>query len=525
MQYLYRKIPALAKKAGEKQVPRLRSNTPSSANSAQVGDPVYAPLGITERATRRRAIAITSAILLAASLCVAQIRDRTQHQQQSAGDSNQSQSNAKQTKRGPRAIAVLEFLPGGGARLVPVALWIDDRFYDASLYGADPEPMALQPETVYEATDYGESTGLFTVTTPEQVKGNWVGAGQWKPHRALEEQLAKQAASKPKRVQVDNPLADRPTLRRSGSSDSSSGSSASASPSSGASSSSGSASSSTNSESPNPNEPPDRPTLKKPSESSEPPPSQPQATTAGSSSTSSASSASPDENDPNRPVLRRGKPASQAADVSQPYQATASQPGTATKGAQAKLVTTMALAGRHSYPAISDATQHEMRSLLYAMNAAERTEKSELMSALAMADVQKFVAKRNTPGLPKNATITDYDLRAYDLEYRNAPTFVFTGKLRLESAKALRGGEFDYFVTVVAREDVNGTLIEIFHSVTDSNHLDAFARMEIIDAVDADANGRGDLLFRLYSDTGVSYGLYRVYPYEMKQIFEGGSGV
>ncbi len=166
-----------------------------------------------------------------------------------------------------------------------------------------------------------------------------------------------------------------------------------------------------------------------------------------------------------------------------------------------------------------------MRSLLYPMNSVERTDKSEQMSALAQADLQKFVATRNTPGLPKNAAITDYDLRAYDLEYSNSPTLVFTGKLPVQSAKALRGGEFDYYVTVVAREDVNGTPIKIFSSVTDSNHLDAYARMEIIDAVDADANGRGDLLFRLYSDTGVSYSLYRVYPYDMKKVFEGGSGV
>ena len=119
----------------------------------------------------------------------------------------------------------MEFLPGGGARLVPVALWIDDRFYDASLYGANPEPMALQPETVYEATNYGESTGLFTVTTPEQVKGNWVGAGQWKPHRALDDRIAKQVASKPKKAPADNPADDRPVLKRAGSSGSSSPSS------------------------------------------------------------------------------------------------------------------------------------------------------------------------------------------------------------------------------------------------------------------------------------------------------------
>ncbi len=482
------------------------------------------------RNSRRRAIGIMAATLLGVSFCGAQIRDRTQHQQQTSTDNNQSQINAKKTKRGPRALAVLEFLPGGGARLVPVALWIDDRFYDASLYGANPEPMALQPETVYEATNYGESTGLFTVTTPEQVKGNWVGAGQWKPHRALDDQIAKQAASKPKKAQADNPLNDRPTLKRAGSggssSSSSSGSSGDASSSSGTAPSSGSASSSTSSTSPPPSGPSDRPTLKKPSDSSTPPPdSQPQATAASSPSTSS-SSASPDENDPNRPVLRRGRAGSSTASASEPYDAAATQPTPATKAGQAQVMpTTTSQLGRRSYPAISDAGQHEMRSLLYPMNSVERTDKTDQMSALALNEVRKFVAKRTTPGLPKTATITDFDLRGYDLEYTNSPTLVFTGKLPVASAKALRGGEFDYFVTVVAREDLNGTPIEIFSSVTDSNHLDAFSRMEIIDAVDADANGRGDLLFRLYSDTGVSYSLYRVYPYEMKKVFEGGSGV
>ncbi len=94
----------------------------------------------------------------------------------------------------------------------------------------------------------------------------------------------------------------------------------------------------------------------------------------------------------------------------------------------------------------------------------------------------------------------------------------------MPGAKAFGGGEFDYFVTFVAREDINGTPIKIFSLVSDSNHLDAYPRMEIIDAVDADANGRGDLLFRQYSDTGISYSLYRVFPYDMQKVFEGGSG-
>lgn len=158
------------------------------------------------------------------------------------------------------------------------------------------------------------------------------------------------------------------------------------------------------------------------------------------------------------------------------------------------------------------------------MNTAERETKSGQLTALAMDEIRKFIAQRKTPALPKNAAITDYDLRAFDLEFSNSPTFVLTATLPVATAKALGGGAFSYFITFVAHEDINGAPIKIFSSVTDSNHLDSFARMEIIDALDADANGRGDLLFRQYSDIAVSYSLYRVYPYEMKKVFEGGSG-
>ena len=471
-----------------------------------------------------------AATLLGVSFCGAQIRDRTQHQQQTSTDNNQSQINAKKTKHGPRALAVLEFLPGGGARLVPVALWIDDRFYDASLYGANPEPMALQPETVYEATNYGESTGLFTVTTPEQVKGSWVGAGQWKPELPLDKKLAKQAAKQAKPTLSDNPADDRPVLRRaagssgSSSSDSSSNSGSSQTPS------SSSTNSSASNTAPNPNGPSDRPTLKKPSsDTSSAAPGETAASSpspsANTASASPAATSSPDESDPNRPTLHRGKPAAPAATAEpKPVRASPSATPTTAPQPQAKLVAALNSPGRHSYPAVSDATPHESRSLLYVMNTAERETKSGQLTALAIDEIRKFIAQRKTPALPKNAAITDYDLRAFDLEFSNSPTFVLTATLPVATAKALGGGAFSYFITLVAHEDINGAPIKIFSSVTDSNHLDSFARMEIIDALDADANGRGDLLFRQYSDIAVSYSLYRVYPYEMKKVFEGGSG-
>ena len=186
---------------------------------------------------------------------------------------------------------------------------------------------------------------------------------------------------------------------------------------------------------------------------------------------------------------------------------------------------TMVSLGRRSYPAVSDAGSYDTRSLLYAMTPVERQDKSQQMIALAMEDIQKFVSQRKSPAVPKGKAITDYDLRAFDLDFSNSPTLVLTATLPVEGAKALRGGEFDYYVTLVAREDINGQPIKIFSSVTDSNHLDAFSRMEIIDAVDADANGRGDLLFREHSDVGISYSLYRVYPYQMQRVFEGGSSM
>jgi hypothetical protein len=46
-------------------------------------------------------------------------------------------------------------------------------------------------------------------------------------------------------------------------------------------------------------------------------------------------------------------------------------------------------------------------------------------------------------------------------------------------------------------------------------------RMEFIDVVDADGDGRGELLFREISDAGSSYVVYRVGADQLWQLFEG----
>ena len=273
----------------------------------------------------KRAPVVLLAMLLLSASGAAQIRDRTEHQPADQGQ--QTKKQEKKNQRGPRAIGVVEFLPGGGTRLVPIALWINDRFYDASLYGAHPEPMALEPETMYQALSYGEPAGWFTVTTPRDVNGNWVADGQWKPVQPVEARMAERAAKQPKPKPKGHDVLSEdqgpPVLRRPGTSDASSPSppsSAPASTSGGNSTSSGSGNSTANSNAPpQSDDDSDRPTLKaSPSASSSAPSNS--KTTPGDNTqqakaptaASNAPSASPsNEDDPNRPVLRRGKPVEQ----------------------------------------------------------------------------------------------------------------------------------------------------------------------------------------------------------------------
>jgi hypothetical protein len=498
------------------------------------------------RKSGKWATAALLAVLLLSTFVTAQIRDRTEHKPADQ-DQQAAKKSDKKNKRGPRAIAVVEFLPGGGTRLVPIALWVDGRFYDASFYGAHPEPMALEPETLYQALAYGEPAGWFTVTTPQNVKGSWVAEGQWKPETPVEARLAAQAAKQPKpKPKEHDALSDdpgRPVLRRPGASDTASGgtqSSAPASSSGGKSTSSGTASSTADSNAPpKSDDDPDRPTLKaSPSASSSAPSNtkptledNAQQAKAQAPASNAPPAADTNEDDPNRPILRRGKPAEQPGlNPANPESSNASASQAAKPVAVGGATAAPGIAGKgpqapRAYAAISDAGNYETRSLLYGMATGEKQSLGGPMSSMAMDEIRKYAGKHNGPAPPKTAAIADYDLRGFDLDYSNSPTLVLSAKLPVAPAKAAPGGEFDYFVTVVARVDLNGTPQKIFSVVTDRNHLDAFPRMQIIDAVDADANGRGDLLFRQYSDTGISYALYRVFPYQMEKIFEGGAGM
>jgi hypothetical protein len=73
---------------------------------------------------------------------------------------------------------------------------------------------------------------------------------------------------------------------------------------------------------------------------------------------------------------------------------------------------------------------------------------------------------------------------------------------------------------LIARTNLEGELRKLFFSQTDSRHLDMTPRMELIDAVDADGDGRGELLFRRTFDNGGAYAIYRVTGDGLWPLFE-----
>ena len=448
---------------------------------------------------------------------------------------------AKKTKRGPRAIAVIEFLPGGRMRLVPIALWMDGKYYDASLYAANPVPMAVEPQTVYEAVSFGEPTGTFTIESPTQVNGNWVADGSWIPHLAMDEkaaaQSAKDAAAKKsntgKAITTGDADGGRPVLKRAPGSVADSGSNTQSTQTS-----TPPAQSTTSTD-------PNRPVMKRPPGDTGPTPAQSD-DSSGATSTTAKSQAQVDDHDLNRPVMKRSSPqptsasgdstnmtpAAAASNDSDPNRPILSRNKTAQQRKaeshdfpEEKIGAPPAMTakGARSYPAVSDAGEYRGRSMLYSMSPGERQTQEEKVLKLAMDEIRAFAAKRKGPAIPAKAAITDYEVRAFDLDYSSSPTIVLTAKLPVTGATVPAG--FSYFATVVARVDINDQPQKLFASVTDTRHLDAFPRYELIDALDADANGRGDLLFRQYSDVGITYGLYRVSAYQLEKIFEGGSSL
>ena len=238
-----------------------------------------------------------------------------------------------------------------------------------------------------------------------------------------------------------------------------------------------------------------------------------------------AATAPPEQEDPNQPVLKRGKP---SAEAQPPAKSVASS---AIPTASAKPANPAATSGSiRLIPAISDADGPEPSSYMFSTKPEEEQQFRKKILALAGDEVRardrQLAAETIAASAPtrtarttitrQQPTFENPQLRIFDLSSSNEPVLVLTTSARLQQHP-----EREYFVTLVAREDLNGELHKAFSNVTDSQHLDVLPRLELIDAVDADGDGRGELLFRQVSDAGRAFSIYRVIGDQLHPLFEG----
>jgi len=114
---------------------------------------------------------------------------------------------------------------------------------------------------------------------------------------------------------------------------------------------------------------------------------------------------------------------------------------------------------------------------------------------------------------PQPAPLLDEQFRVFELAYGSGATMV------LSAHTDGTGGAQEKFVTLVGQPDLYGNVAVLIKNVTDAAHLDDTPRMRLVDAVDALADNRGDLLFELRGSTQRQFALYRVLRGDATRIF------
>jgi hypothetical protein len=476
-------------------------------------------------------------------------------------DSEEKPAEDKKPKKkvkGPRAVGLLQLNSSGKGTLIPIAILIDGKFYDASVYKAEPVPMALDSGTVYEVEQAGDSQGLFTVSGALHSKAAgslqpWVGAGSYLPRGTEAAKTTRKAEDVP--VGLDNSDSDAPPRLSRGTA-------------------SKPAAPATNpSAPPAPSNPAGKGSSEKPAASTPPGPSQPaggapvaastgsdgpkpaatsasdkaadqggkeQAPTGQKSDQVSSGQASPSQTSASqasanyyRPTLRRGKPTQSAPedDEAAPKAGNPASPTTAATATNAGPL--------QFVPAISDAGGPDPQSYKFFWKTGEEDERRKQMLALAGDEVRAYasalaknrilakppagkagVPTRKSPEKQAQPVFESIQFRGFDVWVNNQPVMILSAEAHFPPAPGAATAPETYSITLAAKTDIYGNLRKLYSGVTDRFHLDVTPRLELIDAVDADGDGRGELLFRKTTDAGTGYVIYRATADKLWKLFD-----
>jgi hypothetical protein len=438
-----------------------------------------------------------------------------------------------------RAVGVLEWTGDLGkpktSRLVPITVYDGQALQDGGVYLARPQPMAIADGVEYILQKNGDRIGLFDIDGAGQQMGSWVGFGSWKPMpkpKVVAEPLDA-------RVDQDDTASDRPTLhRKHGSGDAKGGSGSD----------DGKSGSNPGSQAPAPD--PDRPTLHKKTEDT----GNAGAGTGSSAGSDSSGSSSP-ASDPDRPTLHKAPETSSTSDPSLkkgkaktadeghvedlPDVTDPDRPrlmrGKSNGGGSVMTPTLMGMpSDMGQVVAVSDAANRPEHpwSYSWADPADELKMKAALEDAARIAlgiqpaptakpkatrTTQTAKAKTRMILPPTPAPLADEQFRVFELAYGSGATLVLTAHTDGPPAQ-------QKYVTLIAQPDLYGSLVVLLKSVTDGAHLDDTPRMRLVDAVDALADNRGELLFELRGATERQFALYRVLRGTAEKLFVSGGG-
>ncbi len=411
---------------------------------------------------------------------------------------------AKKAAPTVRAVAVLEWTGEQGkpsaSRIIPISVFDGEQYQPGGLYLAKPEPLALEPGTEYVLQDAGVTRGYFDINHAQAVDGYWFGYGAWKPMTTpIKRVKPKQGTHMPQVVNEVNDGRPHFKVRDSGAGEDSSTSADSKS------------SSSASSSKPAPSSDPDRPTLRRRPDAAD--------------STPAASASSPEAPapetaiagaDPDRPHITRGQQNPTNADF-QPTELTAVPNGLE------QMIAVSDASDRASHPFVylwsepGDADKMKEQIQMAATAAIRATEpQAKTATRARTATATRPRSASTTAPAPAKAVFTNERFKAFELTYSGGATLVYTAETQSRAGKTK-------YVTLIAQPDFNGVPRVLFTSVTDDDHLDQTPKMRLVDAVDARASNRGDLVFELRRAHDREFVIYRIAGGQAEQVFTTGS--
>jgi hypothetical protein len=503
--------------------------------------------------------------VMAPSSAVSQGTPQLKRPQETTPEKLPEETKPKKKVKGPRAVGVLQLAKSGKSTLIPVAILVDGKFYDASAYKADPIPMALEGGTVYEAEQAGDSLGLFTINGALHSKAQgaphpWVGAGSFLPKGTEAPKSTRKAEDVP--VGMDSAgksgsssSDDRPRLKRGTAETPAPASNPASAPAPSGTPAGPGASSA----------PSEKPSTTAPSTASQPasgssaggssgqdsakPVASPASDKSASATQASKASSSQDHSSQDqasqgqasdnnyRPRLRRGKPTETAP---QEYDAALADKSTSGKPAPLGAVAAATAEPVQLVAAISDGGGPDPRPYQFYWKPGEEDERRAQMLTLAENEVRAYanaMAKnripatpppaatataksRKTPAKPVQPLLENIQFRTFDVWTTGQPVMILSAEAHFPAAPGTTAAPEQYSITLVARTDIYGSLRKLYAGVTDKFHLDVTPRLELIDAVDADGDGRGELLFRETTDAGSGYVIYRASADKLSKMFD-----